>query len=115
MPYSPSFTAARKLVHREFSKKKIPTYHQTIELASHRLLRRLLTKPKLFEHHVRECVGADLLSIVYGYQVKGDNDHMVDLIERSVARFSEAVAPGAYMVSNTIAKWRIYNLLTHIP
>ena len=86
------------MIHREFAAPKVPELFPAVETETHRLLAKLLTAPKAYEHHVRQCVGASLMLFVFGYKVTGDHDHMVYLVERSVARFSEAAAPGAYIV-----------------
>jgi hypothetical protein len=41
-----------------------------------------------------------IFEITYGYHVKEGIDDLVDLIERAVHQFSEAVLPGAHLVDN---------------
>lgn len=43
-------------------------------------------------------VGATILDLTYGYQVKEGKDDLVDLMEETMREFGRAAVPGAHWV-----------------
>jgi hypothetical protein len=48
----------------------------------------------------RSLTAKIILDVAYGYQVKADDDDLVELIERALAEWSRATSPGAYLVDS---------------
>jgi hypothetical protein len=42
--------------------------------------------------------GAIILNIAYGYELQGDDDPLVDLVDRAIVQFSLSTTPGAWLV-----------------
>jgi hypothetical protein len=42
--------------------------------------------------------GAIILQIAYGYDLQGDSDPLVDLVDRAILQFSLSTTPGAWLV-----------------
>ncbi|KAG2104686.1 cytochrome P450 [Suillus discolor] len=89
----------RKNLHRVIGNRAaVDVYNQVGEVETHRFLQRVLAKPDRLREHVRHTVGAVILRISYGYEVKENNDPFVDLANRVTTHASQATAPGAFMV-----------------
>ena len=108
MPYSPTLVKSRKLMHRIVGEKRIPEYFHTIEHGTLRLLNGLLVKPKAFENHLRECVGASMLLLLLGYTIKAESDPVVQLTKECVSIFSRVMAPGAYAADFLPQRWYLF-------
>jgi hypothetical protein len=52
--------------------------------------------------------GAIILRIAYGYELQGDDDPLVKLVDRAILQFSLATTPGAWLVD-------VLPFLKHIP
>jgi hypothetical protein len=52
--------------------------------------------------------GAIILQIAYGYELQGDDDAFVDLVDRAVLTFSLSATPGAWLVD-------LLPFLKHVP
>ncbi|KAF8641537.1 hypothetical protein AX16_009914 [Volvariella volvacea WC 439] len=68
------------------------------EQESQRFARRLLNKPEGFLRHVEHFAAAVILRVAYGYEVKGDPDPFVELVQTGMKQFADAVTPGRYLV-----------------
>ncbi|KAG1747595.1 cytochrome P450 [Suillus lakei] len=99
LPYGDRFRRYRKNLHHVIgSRAAVDEYNQIEEVETHRFLKRVLAKPDQLQEHVRHTAGAVILRISYGYEVKDDNDPLVDLADRAMDGISQATAPGAFMV-----------------
>ncbi len=38
-----------------------------------------------------------MITITYGYKVRGDDDHLIQIVDKAMADFTEASAPGTYL------------------
>ena len=47
---------------------------------------------------LNSTIGAGSLQFTYGYQAKGDNDEMIQLVETVANNFVDSTLPGAYLV-----------------
>ncbi|RDW81591.1 cytochrome P450 [Aspergillus mulundensis] len=99
-PYSDTFRAYRKAMHRVLgTKNAISQFDQLQEVEVRRLLLRILKKPDNLVHHIRTATGAVILKIAYGYDIAphGD-DPLVALANKTLDQFSLAATPGAWIV-----------------
>ncbi|KAL4902171.1 hypothetical protein BDW74DRAFT_158711 [Aspergillus multicolor] len=99
-PYSDTFRAYRKAMHRVLgTKNAISQFDKLQEVEVQRFLLRVLQKPEDLVHHIRTETGAVILKIAYGYDIApyGD-DPLVALANKTLDQFSLAATPGAWIV-----------------
>ncbi|KAF8139517.1 cytochrome P450 [Mycena galopus ATCC 62051] len=65
----------------------------------HQLLRGLLSSPHEFRELIKTLAAANIMSTVYGYEVKPNNDRFVALSEKAVKKITEAFLPGVAAVN----------------
>ncbi|KAG2037858.1 cytochrome P450 [Suillus americanus] len=99
LPYGDRFRRYRRNFHRAIgTRAAVDVYNVIEEVETCRFLKRVLAKPDQLQEHVRHTVGAVILRISHGYEVKENNDPFVNLANRAIANVSQATAPGAFMV-----------------
>ncbi|KAG1784606.1 cytochrome P450 [Suillus plorans] len=99
LSYGDRLRQQRKNLHRVIgSRAAVGVYNEVGEVETRRFLQRVVVKPDRLQEHVRHTVGAVILRISHGYEVKENNDPFVDLANRVTAHGSQATAPGAFMV-----------------
>lgn len=99
LPYGDLFRQQRKNLHRVIgSRATVGVYNEIGEAKTHQFLKRVLAKPDQLQGHVRHTVGAIVLRISHGYDVKENDDPFIDLANRVTANGSEATEPGAFLV-----------------
>ncbi|KIK45782.1 hypothetical protein CY34DRAFT_77296 [Suillus luteus UH-Slu-Lm8-n1] len=109
LPYGDLFRQQRKNLHRVIgSRAAMGVYNEIEEAETHQFLKRVLAKPDRLQGHVRHTVGAIVLRISHGYEVKENDDPFIDLANRVTANGSEATEPGAFLVD-------ILPFLTKVP
>ncbi|KZT22572.1 cytochrome P450 [Neolentinus lepideus HHB14362 ss-1] len=96
--YGPRWREHRRLFHQEFRQDRAQYYRPTTMLKAHELARRTLEKPNEFLNHIRHFAGANILAIVYDYQVADSGDYYVGLVEKATAMMAESQLPGASAV-----------------
>ncbi|KAG1840822.1 cytochrome P450 [Suillus subalutaceus] len=97
--YGERFRLFRKNCHRIFgSRSALVVYHPIEEMETRRFLKCVLAKPDRLQAHIRHTAGAIILRICYGYEVKEDNDPLVDVAERALDQFSRYGITGDFMV-----------------
>ncbi|KAL4071144.1 cytochrome P450 [Scleroderma yunnanense] len=98
LSYGDTFRETRKRFHRTIGTRAAVEEYSDIEtIEIHRFLKRVLAKPEQLVAHIRLTIGAVVLRIAYGYQVKEGSDHLVNLAEEAVGIFLKATAPGAFL------------------
>ncbi|KAL4069081.1 cytochrome P450 [Scleroderma citrinum] len=101
LSYGDTFRETRKRFHRTIGTRAAVEEYSDIEtIEIHRFLKRVLAKPEQLVAHIRLTIGAVVLRIAYGYQVKEGSDHLVNLAEEAVGIFLKATAPGAFLVDS---------------
>ncbi|KAL4079445.1 cytochrome P450 [Scleroderma citrinum] len=101
LPYGDRFRETRKQFHRVIgTRTTMEAYHDIKAVEVHKFLKRVLADPERLAIHIRMTVGAIVLRISHGYQVKETNDYIVDLAERTADIFGKATAPGAFLVDS---------------
>lgn len=99
LQYGDRFRRYRRLFHKLIgSQAAMKAFLPVEELEARRFLRRVLMKPEDLAVHVRKTVGAVVLKISHGYDVKEHNDPFVELADRATEQFSIATAPGGFLV-----------------
>lgn len=97
--YGERFRLFRKNFHRIFgSRAALIVYHPIEEAETRRFLKRVLAKPDQLQAHIRHTAGAIILRICYGYEVKDDNDPLVDIAERALAQVARYGITGDFIV-----------------
>ncbi|KAF8192574.1 cytochrome P450 [Pholiota molesta] len=109
LPYSDRFRRYRRLFHSLIGNHAAVTqFHPSQETETRRFLRRILLSPDDFSQHVRRTVGAVILKISHGYEVKEQDDPFVEMADTATFQFSLATAPGGFLVD-------LIPFLRHIP
>ncbi|KAG1874758.1 cytochrome P450 [Suillus subalutaceus] len=100
LSYGGRFRQYRKNFHRVIgSRAALDIYRPIMEIETHRFLKRVLTTPDQLQERIRHTAGAVILRISYGYEVKESSDPFINIAERAHNRFSQSIAPGAFMVN----------------
>ncbi|KAL4803060.1 cytochrome P450 [Aspergillus unguis] len=99
-PYSETFRAYRKAMHRALGTKKVISQFDSLQdLEVRRFLFRVLQRPRDLVQHIRTETGAVILKIAYGYTIAPHGkDPLVDLANSALEQFSAAGTPGAWIV-----------------
>ncbi|KAG2152638.1 cytochrome P450 [Suillus bovinus] len=99
MPYGKRFRSSRKYIHRVFGSRAALVVYQPIEeMETRRFLKRVFAKPDQLRVHIRHTAGTIILRICYGYEVKENDDPLVDIAERVLDQFSRYGFIGEFMV-----------------
>ena len=61
-----------------------------------------------YTDETNRTAGAIILQIAYGYELRGDDDAFVDLVDRAILQFSLSTTPGAWLVD-------VLPFLKHVP
>ncbi|KAG1795476.1 cytochrome P450 [Suillus plorans] len=97
--YGERFRLFRKNCHRIFgSRAALVDYHPIEEIEAHRFLKRVLAKPDQLQAYVRLTAAAVVLRLCYGYEVKEDDDPLVDIAKRTLDQLSRYSITGEFMV-----------------
>ncbi|KAL6787324.1 cytochrome P450 [Trichoderma sp. SZMC 28012] len=98
--YTPKFRAYRQKMHQAIgSSSALSRYHPMLEAEVNRFLFLVLRAPQNLLQHIRTEAGAIILKMTYGYTIDPEGpDPMVELADRAMEQFAQAVIPGAWMV-----------------
>ncbi|KAF8740522.1 cytochrome P450, partial [Rhizoctonia solani] len=99
MPYGPGWKKQRSTMHGVLKSSANIHNFALFESESHRLLKRLLADPMLFDKEFRRTVAAQILSSVYGYTVKDLDDPLVRDSATVVEKFTVAAVPANFLVN----------------
>ena len=90
--YGDQMRRQRKLMQRALGSTMISKYHPLLEMETPWFLKRLLEDPEDYTSPIKRYAGGLTLLVVYGYQVKSDDDpfllladHCVDLLANKIA------------------------------
>lgn len=100
----------RRLLHKAFGVPVIPSYHPLLQTETHSFLRRLIANPADHQKHVRRYAGGLTLSVVYGYEVKSNDDHFLELADECVGLLANRIASGG-----GIWPVDVFPFLKHMP
>ncbi|KAG1736610.1 cytochrome P450 [Suillus paluster] len=93
-PYGDRARRQRKLMQKAFGPAVIPTYHPLMQMETSPFLKRLVSSPLKFQDHIRRYAGALTLLVVYGHQVKSNDDPFLNLAEECVDILANRIASG---------------------
>jgi cytochrome P450 len=97
--YSDRFRTHRKHFHQVFgSQATFSKFHAIEESETQKFLQKLLDSPQKLISHIEGSASAIILRITYGYEVKGETDEFVKLVQDAMLEFATATAIGAFMV-----------------
>ncbi|KAJ7089229.1 cytochrome P450 [Mycena belliarum] len=101
--HNPRFRELRRLFHRFMGPRACAdaTLLQIQERESKNLLRRLLSEPKNFDAHARDCTSSLILVLAYGYPSNaGDPLGLVKIAQDAMEGFAVASEPGKWWVDS---------------
>ncbi|KAG1814714.1 cytochrome P450 [Suillus subaureus] len=109
-PYGDRARRQRKLMQKAFGPAVIPNYHGLMQMESRPFLSRLVSSPLQFQDHIRRYAGGLTLLVVYGHQVKSNDDPFLNLAEECVDILANRIASGG-----GIWPVDIFPALKHLP
>ncbi|KAF9468660.1 cytochrome P450 [Collybia nuda] len=98
LPYGPKWRRHRRAFHKHFHGGAVGKYQPVQFKETHAFLRRLLTAPEDFMHHVQHASGATIMDIVYGIKVSEKGDPYLAKAEQALQGISEAGMLGHILV-----------------
>ncbi|KAI6129364.1 cytochrome P450 [Pisolithus croceorrhizus] len=109
-PYGETSRRQRRLLQTALGPASIRNYHPLLELETKPFLRRLLENPAGYMDHIRRYAGGLTLSVVYGHQVKSNDDEFLRLAEDCIDLLANRIAS-----SGQIWLVDVFPILKHIP
>ncbi|KAG1880172.1 cytochrome P450 [Suillus subluteus] len=109
-PYGDRARRQRKLMQKAFGPAVIPRYHGLMQMESKPFLSRLVSSPLQFQDHIRRYAGGLTLLVVYGHQVKSNDDPFLNLAEECVDILANRIASGG-----GIWPVDVFPALKHLP
>ncbi|KAI6000814.1 cytochrome P450 [Pisolithus albus] len=109
-PYGETSRRQRRLLQTALGPSSIRKYHPLLELETKPFLRRLLENPAGYMDHIRRYAGGLTLLVVYGHQVKSNDDEFLKLAEDCVDVLANRIAS-----SGKIWLVDVFPILKHIP
>ncbi|KAL0064837.1 hypothetical protein AAF712_008234 [Marasmius tenuissimus] len=108
MRYSDRWRLHRRTFHQFFQLRATVDYRsvETNEVRS--FARKLIKSPEAYYRLTKHYIGAIILRLVYGYNLKEDDDPYLDLVDKAMAGFIATVNPGSFLVDHV-------PLLKYIP
>lgn len=79
---------------RALSPTTISKYHSLLEMETHWFLKRLLENPKDYSTPIKRFAGGMTLLVMYGYQVRSDDDAFLQLAEHCLDLLANKIASG---------------------
>lgn len=92
--YGDQMRRQRKLMQRALSSSTISRYHSLLEMEAAWFLKRLLENPDDYSTSIKRFAGGMTLLVMYGYQVKSDDDPFLQLAEHCVDLLANKIASG---------------------
>ncbi|KAG2738370.1 cytochrome P450 [Suillus brevipes Sb2] len=85
---------AAKLMQKAFGPAVIPRYHGLMQMESRLFLSRLVSSPLQYQDHIRRYADGLTLLVVYGHQVKSNDDPFLNLAKEYVDILANHIASG---------------------
>lgn len=101
MPYGDRWRLHRRILHQAFRQVEIPSYHALQLRSAHKMLFSLLQDPDDYSSHFQMFILSFMLPIVYDYELKAEEDHIVDAMLRYAKMAGESLAPGPTALMET--------------
>ncbi|CCM01203.1 uncharacterized protein FIBRA_03251 [Fibroporia radiculosa] len=108
-PYGPRFREARRLLSRWIgSRSSVARFAPMLQHETSKYLLDLRRSPEQFVNHIKKSAAAIILTMTYGYQIKGDKDPLIEIVDRAMAQFTVLTTPGTFLAD-------IFPSLEHVP
>ncbi|KAM5539390.1 hypothetical protein V8D89_006842 [Ganoderma adspersum] len=98
LPYGQTWRDHRRALWQHFHPEAIVKFRPAQQAVTPLFLKKLLDEPEGFNHHIKFLFSATLLKVVYGIDIDDGDHEIVRGIRAAVEAFSEAMAPGKFMV-----------------
>ncbi|KAJ2919349.1 hypothetical protein MD484_g973, partial [Candolleomyces efflorescens] len=108
IPYGHEWRQQRRIFDQYLGHNAIQQYHPIMNEETLNLLRRLKAEPNQFMDHLLLAFGMTIMRIAYGFEDAQKTQSVIYEAERLILTFTDAVAPGKYLVSS-------FPILKHIP
>ncbi|KAF7365161.1 O-methylsterigmatocystin oxidoreductase [Mycena venus] len=108
LPLGDKWRETRRMFQQHFRRDALQTYRPVHMNKIHQLLQGLLSSPQDFRELLKTLAAAIIMSTVYGYEVKPENDRFVTIAESAVKKISESFLPGVAIVNT-------FPVLRHLP
>ncbi|KIJ50984.1 hypothetical protein M422DRAFT_159164 [Sphaerobolus stellatus SS14] len=99
-PYGNTWRKHRTLYNRQLHKGAMGQFEALQYSAVKRLLPSLVDSPEKLRKHVRHMAAAIVLDFAYGYDLQGENDPLLSILQGNIRMFVKAIKPGAFLVDN---------------
>ncbi|KAH9927368.1 cytochrome P450 [Amylocystis lapponica] len=100
MDYGDQWKDRRKAFYQHFNGPATVANQPIILRHTQELLRRLLDTPEEYRSHIRHMVGATILRVTYGLDVKPKDDPFIETVERAAYAMGASANAGAYLVDS---------------
>ncbi|KAJ3871547.1 cytochrome P450 [Lentinula edodes] len=98
VPYGETFKRHRRYLQQYFSKQCLPTYYPIQLREARRLLKSLLDDPEHYKLHIERMAGAIIMDIIFGHEVKSNDDIFLQVASKGGRTIAAAGAVGAHIV-----------------
>ncbi|KAJ8698822.1 hypothetical protein PTI98_005489 [Pleurotus ostreatus] len=98
MSYGDAWRIRRRAFWQEFNAYRTLNHRPKQLDTSRDLLRRLLKEPEEFLHHIKYTLAAGVISVVYGFDVKPENDPNITRAEKALEQLNESAISGNFLV-----------------
>lgn len=108
--YGDQMRRQRKLMQRALGSTTIPKYYSLLEMETPWFLKRLLENPSDYLSQIKRYAGGLTLLVMYGHQVKTDDDAFMQLADECVDLLANRIASG-------VGIWPVdvFPVLQHLP
>ncbi|KAH9927367.1 cytochrome P450 [Amylocystis lapponica] len=100
MDYGDRWRDRRRAFYRHFNPPATVANQPIILRHTQELLCRLLDTPEEYRSHIRHTVGATILHVTYGLDVKPKDDPFIETVERATYAMVATANAGAYLVDS---------------
>ncbi|CCM06679.1 uncharacterized protein FIBRA_08964 [Fibroporia radiculosa] len=108
-PYGPRLREARRLLSRWFgSKSSVARFAPMLQHETSKYLLDLRRSPEQFVAHIKKSAAAIILRMTYGYQIQGDKDPLLEIVDKAMVHFTMLVLLGTFLVDT-------FPILEHVP
>ncbi|KAJ7468478.1 putative monooxygenase [Mycena latifolia] len=109
-PYGDNWRHQRKIVAQELSLSTVCRYHPLQEEEARKLVRGIVADPSTFSSQTKLRIGTIIIRVTYGHYVTNEQDVFLTAPLTAMENFSQAVAPGAWVVDflpmlKSLPKW----------
>ncbi|OCH88668.1 cytochrome P450 [Obba rivulosa] len=98
MEYGQKWRRHRRSFHQYFNQAAVHAYEPQTYKSAQKLLKCLYHDPTHFAHHIRYVLGANILSIAYGFEIAEKDDKHIEVAEMAMHALSEGLIPGTFWV-----------------